>query len=578
MPTPKTDETDPEIATYRQPADGLTQLEAHLHGREAGQIAPALPRDAAETRGVPDTPAQKRFADALVERLHRLGYIRSGEAAHVRALAEQSPGRALNSDACRAAVHLFQREAGLAVDGWPGPQTWDALQAYFAFEGARAELGRRLRPGADDWRARLRGALLRLDILGLTHEAIGAAPLWSVSRLNLDASCLPQADTPASRDTTLRTLNQALEGPLSLFDYSLDQLGLPGAGGTRRELVDRVLAYDSLVTALTRPLETALPEPRMDRPAHADPGQILHGFIARILHVEMWLNDFLPSPGAARSALQDRQQQSDLVAALTAFLRQFRKGETRKLASRSLLTVDGEAVRPEVMARHYDYLFPSILSAVSHLLNQSAGHERINEELAQIAEEDPKFVETIHEESRSLRSKLWDGIRRVIGWVGGFINRIRKLVRTLVQRLARIVFAFSVEAINMARDALRVIGMGITHFTQRQGGDDQGALSYVRDLDFDYRICLDPAQSGRARHYARWLTLRARAFNHTAQFLAGVVGEIITILRNGVLTGWIAVGLALLRLSRRARELARWLGEARDLAAHARFQQERAAG
>ena len=57
-----------------------------------------------------------------------------------------------------------------------------------------------------------------------------------------------------------------------------------------------------------------------------------------------------------------------------------------------------------------------------------------------------------------------------------------------------------------------------------------------------------------------------------------MVGEIITILRNGVLTGWIAVGLALLRLSRRARELARWLGEARDLAAEARFQQERAAG
>ena len=571
-------ETDDEVRTYRDAIRGLSALETHLHGQEAGEIAPALPRDEAEVRGVPDTMAQKRFADALVERLHRLGYIRAGEAAHVRALAETHPGGALKSDACRAAVHLFQREAGLAVDGWPGPQTWDALQTCFAFEGARAELGRRMRPGADDWRARMRGALLRLDSLGLTYEAIGAAPLWSVSRLNLDAACLPPADTPASRDTTVRTLTAALEGPLNLFNYCLAQLGLPGAGGSVPALVAQLLDYDSLVSALSRPREFALPAPQMDVPAHNDPGQILHGFIARILHVEMWLNDFLPTPGAARSALQDPEQNDALVRALTDFLKQFRQGEAREAASQTVFRVQSVAVKPDAMAERYAYMFPNILAAVDHLLGQSAGHEAVNEKLAELAESDRDFSQTIRRESESIRSKLWDGIRRVIGWVGGFINRIRKLVRSLLQRLARIVFAFSVEAINMARDAMRVIRLGIEHFTQRQGGDERGAMRYSRDADFDYRIHIDPSQSDRALHYSRWLVIRSRAFSHTARFLAGVVGEIIRIVKDGFLTGWIAVGLALLRLSRRARDLARWLGEARDLAADARFAQIRAAG
>ncbi|WP_417485004.1 peptidoglycan-binding domain-containing protein [Maricaulis salignorans] len=567
-PTPDSAEIDGEALCSADPAIRMDALDAALLADDANRIAPALPRSVEERDDFSMRTQRGHFVRALIDRLRRLGYLAAAKADALTLTVHKPNQNALQDPELILAITQLQREAGLMIDGWPGPQTWDALQGFYCFEGAKAELGRRRKRARQDDLAVLRACLLRLDALGLHHDPPGTSRMDAVEGLNIHALSGP-AGTGALGDAEIRKrLTRAIAPASGKLRKVLMALGLNEAERSEAGLRALVLDHDHLVTRLAQLDTTVISE---DNLTVAEP------FIDRVLTIEMWLLGFRPVEKRLPN-ISLLPPQSDSISAhdvLAGAIKHFlnfqwdhrpRKGGAKDPVEAILGPYRRRAAeRPGgPIARDIRRNFPVILRAIDLATNAAGADKKLNYKLVKKMSQEPDFLRALDVAIQTERSRLWDGIRRVIGWVFRFFRRVVAKFLEFAQKLVRVVFAFSAEAINAARDAIGIVRTGLTHVLAPLYIGPNRAMIACRDLDFDYQTITDSSRPAAAAQDGRFLELRARAMALATRLIARLFAVLRELAANA-LKGWIWVGIALLRISRHARQFARWVGEVRDL-------------
>jgi len=534
----------------------VSLLEEALSSQDAMQVSPALPQDVAESLVLPDIKTTREFIHTLFDRLFRLGYLSEQDRSLLATnMAVGTPAALLQSGLAKAVVSRFQQETNIEVDGWAGPETWNALQFFYTFEGARIELGRDLPMQTGPSLIQLRAAFLRLDALGLAHEEIGFSDLSSLQSLKIGIS-------HSRNDVEIRErLTQALVLPLGRFKVILSQVGLPTVSD--EQAIDYLLRFDWISKQLSTLDVYSLPSGFLSK---------FSGFILRVLTIEMWLLDStpklqLPSSGVTRDDDLDRLRKGAQV-----FLRNMWVSRDKMARGKDPFVSLLMEVSPTQQMRRYTFVsrnpirfFPVILRSIQLLVDTSKESASVKEDLLKKIRKDSKFRKALNRElSKPSRSRVWDGIRRAIGWLRRTILKVKNAAIRFVRDVYRVLFSFGTEAINAARQALSVMAQGLNFMTQRSNVGPNGALFTYRDLDFDYRIVVDNQKQDKVEQDARYLALRTRAFSLSVKFVGALISACVSFAKQ-VALGWIGVGLALLRISQEARSFAAWLREARSL-------------
>jgi hypothetical protein len=561
------------------PEDALEEFEQSLHSENAVRAAAALPLDADESAQLPEAGGQRAFLNSLIDRLQRLGYLSRKQ---VRAL-KGRPRDILVTPEIRGSVRMFQREAGITEDEWLGPQTWTALQAMYCFEGARSELGRAVRFEGGLSLAERRAAMLRLDALGLVSEIAGRAPLTSLSgkRLNIRVKNSHRRRitvTPAagSLEKVKVILTDLLVPPLQRFRLVLAGFGLDEATLEDTALIRFLLDHDGMVARLAASLPS---DWQVNLGAQADQFSPAErraaGFVGRILSIEMWLLDQDVPLIAETSCLEDAGSLAQLQATITSVLVELANTTDGASLPARVLGVEGQKLAPDELAARCLPLFPRILIAIEHVLENSGADDAMRERLVEesLTTAEAKGADAVEaalaKETSNRRSRLWDGIRRAIGWMKRFIGRIIKTVAELAKRIVRVVFAFSAEALNAARDAFLVVKTGLEFLSSHRFTGPFESLYVERGLGSDSLVFADISSPEKSRRDALFLRLSTEAAQRAAALIARLIAAVRKIIAR-LSAGWIVIGLALLKLSRQARHFARWLAEMRVLAAEIR--------
>lgn len=559
---------DPSHAS-NDPGERIWELERALDSPDSRRIAPALPLARAEFETSRADPGQINFFRTILDRLGKLGYLARESRAQLWTRHGQTPSDLARHPAFKSAIEMFQSEAGIASDGWCGPQTWDALQALYCFEGAKSELGRhaRIRSRPDSEAARLRAVLLRLDALGLARASLGEAPLAAVEALPLDTIHAP---TP---DQVVASVRRELVDPLNLLRYALGTLGAGTGQESDDALIELVLDFDSLSARLSRSTAYPLATGRVQLdPENPGGTYLLKSFIGRVLNVEMWMLD-RDVTLRGKSTASDDDAFSTLRRAIKTFLAELKELPEQEEDERARALQDGlvrvfgtgrARISHQDMAEQFERFYPEILQGVQLVLANAAHDRDVSRELAERSDWSEDFSRAMEAEAGKFRSRLWDGVKRAIGWVWRLIKRGFRALLGVARKVVRVVFAFSAEALNAARDAIFICKRGLEHFLQREVRGPFGAMVSVRDGDFDYRVIALNEDAEALRKDARLLKLRARAFELASRLLASIIWLVRKVV-GGLRGSWIGVSIALLHASRRARRAARWLAKVRAL-------------
>lgn len=555
------------------PGEALVELETALTSPEAAHAIATVPLSPADSIGRTRGAGQEALLRALRDRLERLGYLTPRQLRTLR----QTPLRDwLDHVVLRGAIRLFQREAGIVEDAWFGPQTWTYLQALYSFEGARSELGRRAPMVTGPLRdAERRAALLRLDALGLVDDKVGAAPLDALTgerlgfRLRHRAGDRWVVKPLRGRQEDVRAhLDSLLERPLQRLRRALGELGIADLSAAEdAALLRLVIHYDPFVDRLS-----ALSD---DRGAALAGGSVAEALMGRVLIIEMWLLDQPVTLKTGADWRAKRGHRNALTRAIDSVLTTLRETEDPAPDARTRPATRISALRTEDVGRVAAAPvanFPIVLAAVQVVIARSVDDAAVNEALVEttLAEARGDRGEALQaalaEETEKRRSRLFDGIRRAIGWLAGLVRKVFDSIVALARRIVRVVFAFSAEALAAVRDAVFVVETGIGLLTASRTTGPSGRLTLVRGSGFDF-LAFAAAEDGEGLvEDARFFVLASRALQRASALIASLVSAIRRIAR-AMAGGWILVGLGLLRVSRQARRYARWLGDVRELAA-----------
>lgn len=465
---------------------------------------------AAERRGIVEIPANdpvaarsgvcNRIRDPVVaERLHLLGYLRDPKDVNGAA---GSPSRTRFLDA----IEAFQAEAGLDVDAWTGPVTWRALQQLVTFEVTTAvelwfDAEQRPRP------ALIRALRLRLFALGLLGRRPGPSP----PRLPQDALDAFWMLCCRLRIGTLGDPRPGLRELLSLL-FDQDRLLAAVVATTRTARIARrrrqVFSYAKLTT-----------EPRRE----VDPE--VARFLACMAKIELWLLGFdvdithvgnYPVYGFDRGSGRSNQK---LRRALDAFFDQLGQRDRRLRAS----------LTPELFAALLD---PATAAGDGPAADKPREDGDFSQEVAE-ALRDGDSISRAWELGRRLGMKLWDGMRRLLRWLGRGLRRILAVGRNL----ARAFFRYAMNGYAMARGACIEVGRALNQYLR--GSIETGsAIQLLVDRDGDMRLILPTDDDESATDPA----IRAlRLFAVGLQLGARLLALLLSMLRNvaaGALGGW----------------------------------------
>ncbi len=500
----------------------LPELERILERVRRDDIIPAAPAPARADAAMRETLEDSGRIEAVTDRLRLLGYLAPG-------------GRAAPPDRLDAAIRRFQSEAGLRVDGAPGPITWTALDQLVTFETATRVHSRIHADGPDP--ALRRAANLRLRTLGFSahRSSPDSAP-------NADANTAVELDRVALDDfwrmaQRLRIVpfGRRWQDAATVLELLFDQDRLiQGAShSARRVRGQRYFSY------LKRSNES-----------EADIEAGLGRFLVRLARVELWLLGYevridarAGYPVRGFGQVPRRNRDPLLRSALRAFARLADIPSQTELTP-ELFAALGAPDRAPAGTRSVSTATPAS-RAVTH---PSAVDDPGHASLARVP--DQAAVAAVWSTARTLGARLWDGFRRLLGW----LRRGVRAVLDIGRNLARAFMRSAIEAWEMARfairEAARAMGQWLRgHVGMRHPESTQVAIS--KDGDMLVRL----RQRAPQMHIdaATRSTLRFGAAFHLAMQLLTAV---LAILRGalagatGRITGWARVLRALVESHR----------------------------
>ncbi len=493
----------------------------------AGVLAP-MPLARNDVARAEEIPAR---LNTVRLRLYLLGYLRKN-----RSLAR--PNAAL-----RRALRRFQEDAGLAVDGWVGPQTWTALQELVGFEpftnlaawlpGDGAHAPETLRP------ALLRAIRLRLHVQGL----------------------LPNRRVRK---------NENIHAALAAFTGIAAQIGLtetPLPAAFCRVTLQALFDQDALVQRLAFVDPTALTPQAEYHVAR---------FMLAQAKVELWLYGYDVEPdGQTKSivakangamAFHLKDDEPALYRALQAHWRNM--GLTAQQARRA---ADVLEQAPHRLVKNLTELFKNLLFAEQQA-TPVADSALVYEHIVMLP---PADQQSVWARVKNLGSSIWDGARRVLRWFKALVHKGITKMTAWAKNLGRLAFRYASDAFAPVRRAVGWVAEAVRYLGPRTFPNSSPTTIFIRrDADFDLSLYIHPdADPAAVGALMRTFRTQAARFRLGVRYLRLLVEAGLDMLKRAAISGWLGLVLVLVRLYRRLPSLraaaqrlrtamgSAWLGE-----------------
>ena len=481
-------------------AKGLDQSVADGH-------LPASPATGADRHGG-DTPAYIR---AVRTRLIDLGYL--GESEHNR-------GSPTTDPLYTQAVKRFQSDAGLVDatgrgDGWAGPVTWQLLQCLVSFESDQDPRHWPVASPLTDNPAIHRASYLRLYAMGFFED-------WAKHKANT-RTIFSAEDNPAFAGALARFVE---------FAVSLDLLPIATPAILSQPVLQLLFGHDQLLAAIAARRQA---QPLFDRYQQQ---------LAALVRIELWMQGYDVAPGGEkfkkltrppRAGLRRRRQKvSTTVLAIRAFWRD--NAVLRGRAGKDTLS---------------QALFRAFTSLTAGQQDTGPADLDIARQVDQLMA-NKRHRSTLKQSFAQLASGIWDGLKRVMGWLTRMVTRALRITREFISNLARFVARKARVAFPQVSRAIAIVHRGLCFgLGDATGGNRHGHIYISKARDFDHWVIVDPnAAPGvltevmtRYRHDSRCYQAATRLLSRLFYLLKAVLAATTRA------WGWLQVLLSLSRLA-----------------------------
>ncbi len=508
--------------TFTEPFADLVGTERYFNAAcDAGEVSPL----ALDRRDLPWAPEDEAARIVAVrDRLRRLGYP----------LADvPESGRAKWSDELRAALKQFQIEAVLvAHTGELTVESWDALQELFNFETP-------LR--VDDW-----------------FGADGAdLPLQRAARLRLSVLGFGKPPAEDSWEPTAHAMNAFVNTVVSI-----GILNTAIAADLDRAMATLIFGHDRLAERLAG-CEDKLGALRGDARRQAE------HLLVCFAKIELWLHGYDVAPDGRSDLVQPMQHGRH------GGVRNNRTNRTADQFNLFISDVAPEGLRiqsasPEAIPARV----PEMLRRMRELRAANAwGRDEASQEIVRLLEErlekSPGLWAELKTAAMKLAGILFDGVRRVIAWIGRLFRRIGAVVSTAAVNLWRAVHHFMGGAAFYFRKAARALAEGVA-FLLAPGhrSDPTGCSGYCRRIDFDAGVLVDEtAEPEEVRRFARGLERKGRSLAIACRIIRLVCAAVRLTAAGaaGLAGGFVPMVLGLASVWSQVRELGRQLDALEDV-------------
>ena len=504
----------PEITGGEPVSEGLGIFEDILDGVSKEGFVDYAPRNKKEAY---DSKANMVRNRTIATRLWLLGYL------------DHKPDDEAESDELftrefRNGVERFQEEAGLTIDRWVGDETWYALDELVSFE-SETDASKWYRDGSP-LPALERAIQLRLFSFGLCP----APPDESFSGLHHEVF--------EEFNQAITMFNLLPSGPLDPFSPEYINL-LFDEDGIVSKLAE---AHSTNSRFFTYTVPPGLTESRAE--------EIADKFLINAAKVELWLLGFRIAINGAYdysvSGSGSENKNPALQAALVAYWKivggkgDHEADEAAETITPGLFLSFRETIEESRTSDHQDY------------------SREIEEEFAQRTDD---WLEEAWQFIRKTGLSLWDGLRRVWGWIRKGVSGI---ISSLQKNVFRAFFRYASKAFKIVKMGITSVLKGVDYYVRGiLPGSSFREAAVLHDKDFDFTVFVSSSA-----HTEQVFKLGQKMRALAALFRLGV--RIVGLAFNvfiGMGTGAIGWARILLTLVRCLRDLKPIYAEMRDYSA-----------
>ena len=432
------------------------------------------------------------------------------------------PGKKVADRDIETALFVFQRDAGLTEDGWAGAETWGALQSLASFEHPTH---------LDDWfdgdsprPALIRAAHLRLFAFGMTKFA-------------------PKPESNLRGRTKER--HNDFQSGLNRFVQAAGLLNLADDTDLQSRLTRQTLAVlfdqDHVVFRINRALADGIASG-----LRGDNKGVVDDFLQGAARIELWLYGHNIQLGNFKKGgpfIDPSRNTKSLRSAMDDFAQdQGRKDDFKQFARRDW---DGM----------YSWFFDHLVALDNHALTEDHAEEA--DTSVDRVLNDKAIRAPVRKTVKSLGARLMDGMRRVWNWVRSIWTSAKKIAKQFVLNLSRFLYDAASSVYRHIVTAIRAVVEGIEFLNEKVvRGSDPAHMMVFHDKDMDFDVFINTTGAPeRIENLSKRIALRSEILGTGTSIISTLGSFLVTILRRGIVTGWFAIVLALVRLYRTVKAL-----------------------
>ncbi|MDT8399192.1 MAG: peptidoglycan-binding domain-containing protein [Pseudomonadales bacterium] len=413
----------------------------------------------------------------------------------------------------RQAIAAFQSELGMPADGRLDDITRRSLYRLTSFD----------QQVAGSWLTRLAPELLARAV----HLR-----LFSYGLLKRPPPCRTRTLTGARLADYRQSLTLALEDFVRLSSLLGFARGLLTPGFNAAVLA---LLFDHNRLVQSMPVagdgfRLLPPHPQLplrDRAART----LVKGFISNLALVELWLLGYDVRPGNfSAEGPHGEEGQGSLFSALDKFARD------RRL---------------DVVNNHSIMLGAWFFREV-HTIQQEGSTEDAFEatELDALLHDHQKMA-SLEKVYKTLGARLFDGIKRAVSWVKGFLRKALGTLQRWLRNIARVLHRSAAAVYRQLQAIVRVVVMGFDYFFRSPvPGSDTGNVHIRKTADFDMVVSISSGATAEGiSAFFSALDLRLRAMRLGGRFIAEIWRLVQSVIEATAATlGWLGLLFVLVKL------------------------------
>lgn len=396
----------------------------------------------------PNETDSSAYIRAIRARLIELGYLGEG----IKFLNRRN--EKLDS-VLEKKIKRFQKEAGLAEDGWAGPKTWGVLECLVSFENQQnPERWREVWETTEIFlsnKAVLRGVYCRLYALGFFAD-------WKRNRINTRTVISPSD-------------NEHFQSAIQQFCRFAQQLNLVGPSCTSLsvELVIALYEYDKVVAALG------------NSDVFAQASAEFQSNIEAIARIELWLLGYDIVPGKDQTVWEKTR------------VKPRKKLSKTRLAIKSFCA-DNKTVMPNFV--QLDHVTAELIAAFSQLANKPEKDIYVGKQLNETVKNilaDKKGKKEFENQFKKIANGIFDGVKRVIRWLFRILKKIARFTKQFIANIVRCIsrnarkfYIEIVKAFDIVFSGMTYLKDSAYHFTRPV------KIVFGHDKDFDQFCLISP--------------------------------------------------------------------------------------